>query len=161
MLPYGGNIVGTAAASRFYFNKPQHAISLSEAALLAAIPNSPERLRPDKFPENARKARAKVLNQLLARKEISEQQWREALQEPIPTKRHPLPFNAPHLSRMLAKEGRWNTGTGVPTRYEEGSADGRIYTTIDAKVQETAARILREYLNASSEGRCKPSQATP
>ena len=152
MLPYGGNIVGTAAASRFYFNKPQHAISLGEAALLAAIPNSPERLRPDKFPENARKARAKVLNQLLARKEISEQQWREALQEPIPTKRHPLPFNAPHLSRMLAKEGRWNTGTGVPTRYEEGSADGRIYTTIDAKAQETAARILREYLNASSEG---------
>ena len=152
MLPYGGNIVGTVAASRFYFNKPQHALSLSEAALLAAIPNSPERLRPDKFPENARKARAKVLNQLLARKEISEQQWREALREPIPTKRHPLPFNAPHLSRMLAKEGRRNTGTGVPTRYGEESADSRIYTTIDAKVQETAARILREYLNAASEG---------
>ena len=29
MLPYGGNIVGTAAASRFYFNKPQHALSLN------------------------------------------------------------------------------------------------------------------------------------
>ena len=41
MLPYGGNIVGTGAASRFYFNKPQHAISLGEAALLAAIPNAP------------------------------------------------------------------------------------------------------------------------
>ena len=141
MLPYGGNIVGTAAASRFYFNKPQHAISLGEAALLAAIPNSPERLRPDRFPENARHARAKVLNQLLARGQISEQQWREALQEPIPTQRHPLPFNAPHLSRMLAKGNRWNM---------EATADGRIYTTIDAGVQETASRILREYLNASA-----------
>ena len=50
MLPYGGNIVGTGAASRLYFNKPQHAISLGEAALLAAIPNAPERLRPDRFP---------------------------------------------------------------------------------------------------------------
>ena len=49
MLPYGGNIVGTAAASRFYFNKPQHTLSLGEAALLAAIPNAPERLRPDRF----------------------------------------------------------------------------------------------------------------
>ena len=143
MLPYGGNIVGTGAASRFYFNKPQYAISLGEAALLAAIPNAPERLRPDRFPENARHARAKVLNRLRARGQISEQQWQEALREPIPTKRHPLPFKAPHLSRMLANGNRWNTET---------TADGRIYTTIDAKVQETAVRILREYLNASAAG---------
>ena len=137
MLPYGGNIVGTDAASRLYFNKPQHAISLGEAALLAAIPNAPERLRPDRFPENARRARAKILNRLLARRQISEEQWREALREPIPTKRHVLPFNAPHLSRMLVKRDRWN---------RETSADGRIHTTIDAKVQKTASRILNEYL---------------
>ena len=140
MLPYGGNIVGTAAASQFYFNKPQHLISLGEAALLAAIPNSPERLRPDRFPENARKAREKVLNQLLIRQQISEQQWREALQEPIPTKRYPLPFKAPHLARMLVRGKRQSS---------EPTTDSRIYTTIDAKVQETALRILREYLDTS------------
>ena len=138
MLPYGGNIVGTAAASRFYFNKPQHLISLGEAALLAAIPNSPEHLRPDRFPENARKAREKVLNRLLARRQISEQQWREALQEPIPTKRYPLPFKAPHLARLLVKGKRQH--------------DSRIYTTIEVKVQETALRILREYLDTSFAG---------
>ena len=143
MLPYGGNIVGTGAASRLYFNKPQHAISLGEAALLAAIPNSPEGLRPDKFPENARKARAKILDRLLAHRQISEQQWQEALQEPIPTKRYPLPFNAPHLSRMLVKRNRWDSAT---------TADSRIYTTIDAKVQETATHILREYLKAAAAG---------
>ena len=140
MLPYGGNIVGIGAASRFYFNKPQHALSLGEAALLAAIPNAPERLRPDRFPENARKAREKVLNRLLARGQISKQQWQEASQEPIPKKRYPLPFKAPHLSRMLVRHA-------VPT------TDGRIYTTIDTKVQETAVRILREYLDAAG----KPS----
>ena len=143
MLPYGGNIVGTAAASRFYFNKPQHAMSLGEAALLAAIPNSPERLRPDRFPDNARKAREKVLNRLLAHRQISEQQWREAAQEPIPTKRYPLPFKAPHLARMLVK------GKGLHAGPTTG---GRIYTTIDVKVQETALRILREYLDASYAG---------
>ena len=146
MLPYGGNIVGTAAASRFYFNKPQHALSLGEAALLAAIPNAPERLRPDRFPENARKAREKVLNRLLTRRRISEKQWQEASQEPIPKKRYPLPFKAPHLSRMLVKENRWQVKT-----------DGRIYTTIDVKVQETAVRILREYLDAER----KPSLRGP
>ncbi|RKU37465.1 penicillin-binding protein 1C [Candidatus Poribacteria bacterium] len=143
MLPYGGNIVGTAAASRFYFNKPQHAMSLGEAALLAAIPNAPERLRPDRFPENAREARKKVLNRLLTRRQISEQQWQAALQEPIPTKRYPLPFKAPHLARMLVK------GKGL---YARPTAEGRIYTTIDVKTQETALRILREYLDASYAG---------
>ena len=140
MLPYGGNIVGIGAASRFYFNKPQHALSLGEAALLAAIPNAPERLRPDRFPENARKAREKVLNRLLARGQISKQQWQEASQEPIPKTRYPLPFKAPHLSRMSVRHA-------APT------TDGRIYTTIDTKVQETAVRILREYLDAAG----KPS----
>ncbi len=143
MLPYGGNIVGTSAASRFYFNKPQYAMSLGEAALLAAIPNAPERLRPDRFPENARKAREKVLNRLLAHRQISEQQWRAALQEPIPTKRYPLPFKAPHLARLLVK------GKG---RHAGPTTGGRIYTTIDVKVQETARRILREYLDASYAG---------
>ncbi len=136
MLPYGGNIVGSAAASRFYFNKPQRALSLGEAALLAAIPNSPERLRPDRFPDNARKAREKLLNRLLARGQISEPQWREALQEPIPTKRYPLPFKAPHLSRMVARRA-------APTD------DGRIYTTIDVKTQDTASRLLHEYLEGA------------
>ena len=143
MLPYGGNIVGTAAASRFYFNKPQHALSLGEAALLAAIPNSPERLRPDRFPDNARKAREKVLNRLLTHRQISEQQWRAALQEPIPTKRYPLPFKAPHLARLLV------IGKG---QHAGPTTRGRIYTTIDVKVQETARRILREYLEASHAG---------
>ena len=162
MLPYGGNIVGTETASRFYFNKPQYAISLSEAALLAAIPNAPERLRPDRFPENARHARAKVLNRLRARGEISEQQWQAALREPIPTKRHPLPFKAPHLSRMLVnsyqasvirhqlRDGFVKQDSSLTENYS--TADGRIYTTIDAKVQETAVRILREYLNTSAAG---------
>ena len=132
MLPYGGNIVGSAAAARLYFNKPQHALSLAEAALLASIPNSPERLRPDRFPARARAARDKVLKLLLARRQISQSQWQEALQEPIPIRRYPMPFKAPHLARGLAKSGE----------------RGDIWTTIDRHTQETAARILRDSLEA-------------
>ena len=164
MLPYGGNIVGTAAASRFYLNKPQHALSLGEAALLAVIPNAPERLRPDRFPENARKAREKVLNRLLARQQISEQQWQEAVQEPIPHKRHPLPFKAPHLSRMLVKQAKSLPSTRALLEASEDElmvkTNGRIYTTIDAKVQETAARILREYLDAERKPSLRGSHST-
>ncbi len=131
MLPYGGNIVGSAAAARLYFNKPQQALSIGEAALLAAIPNSPERLRPDRFPQRARKAREKVLRRLFALGQISRAQFESALQEPIPTKLHRFPFKAPHLSRLLASS------------HVQG---GPIYTTVDMKKQQTAVRLLREHL---------------
>ncbi|MDE0635095.1 MAG: penicillin-binding protein 1C [Candidatus Poribacteria bacterium] len=138
MLPYGGNIVGSGAAARLYFNKPQSALSFGEAALLAAIPNSPERLRLDRFPERARKARKKVLLRMRDAGKISEQQMQEALQEPIPTKRYPLPFKAPHLSRLLTSKQSSFTSQNVGNQW--------IRTTIDQHYQDTATRILRERL---------------
>ena len=47
-------------------------------------------------PENARRAREKVLQRLIRYGKISSQEFREAFSEPIPTKRHPMPFKAPH-----------------------------------------------------------------
>ena len=128
MAPYGGNIVGSAAASRIYFNKSQDRLSLGEAALLAAIPNSPTYLRPDIYPENARVARKKVLRQMRKFRKIDVRELQEAASDSIPTVRHPMPFKAPHLTRLLAK-------------IESGH---RIYSTIDSNIQELSERVLRE-----------------
>ena len=138
MLPYGGNIVGSAAASRLYFNKPQNALSLGEAALLAAIPNSPERLRPDRYPKRALKAKKKVLQRMRDAGKITEHQMVEALQERIPTERYTLPFKAPHLSRLLAQKR---------TSYLSGNSENPwIHTTINLRYQDIAERILHERL---------------
>lgn len=48
MAPYGGNIRGIGAASRFYFSKQSGDLSLAESALLAGLPKSPTRLDPRK-----------------------------------------------------------------------------------------------------------------
>ena len=128
MAPYGGNIVGSAAASRIYFNKPQNRLNLGEAALLAAIPNSPTYLRPDVYPENARVARKKVLRQMRKFGKIDASELQEAASDSIPTVRYPMPFKAPHLTRLLAKT-------------ESGH---RIYSTIDSDIQELSERVLRE-----------------
>lgn len=128
MAPYGGNIVGSAAASRIYFNKSQNRLNLGEAALLAAIPNSPTYLRPDIYPENARVARKKVLRQMRKFRKIDVRELQEAASDSIPTVRHPMPFKAPHLTRLLAK-------------IESGH---RIYSTIDSNIQELSERVLRE-----------------
>jgi penicillin-binding protein 1A len=44
--PYGGNIYGIEEASRTYFNKKPVELSLTEAAYLAFIPQSPTTLSP-------------------------------------------------------------------------------------------------------------------
>ena len=60
IAPYGGNLQGVRAASRFYFGKEPRFLTTAEAALLVALPQSPERRRPDRFPDTARVARAAV-----------------------------------------------------------------------------------------------------
>ena len=55
LAPYGGNIEGIRAASLVYFGKEPRRLSLGEAALLVALPQSPEARRPDRSVEAARK----------------------------------------------------------------------------------------------------------
>ena len=131
MAPYGGNVVGVAAASYLYFNKPPNQLSLGEAALLTAIPNNPNGLRPDLHPEAAREARNKVLEILERNGKITRRHKNEALTEPIPGKRFELPFEIPHLSTVLVRD--------FPQKKV-------LTTTIDSKIQKLAEDILRNHL---------------
>ena len=48
LAPYGGNLEGVRAASLAYFGKEPHRLNIAEAALLVAIPQSPETRRLDR-----------------------------------------------------------------------------------------------------------------
>src|SRR5262249_49983449 len=50
LAPFGGNIEGVRAAALAYFGKEPRRLSLAEAALLVALPQSPELRRPGRFP---------------------------------------------------------------------------------------------------------------
>ncbi|MBP0651828.1 transglycosylase domain-containing protein, partial [Mycobacterium tuberculosis] len=67
LAPYGGNIEGVRAASFAYFGKEPRRLELAEAALLVALPQSPELRRPDRHPDAARRARDRVLDRAVAR----------------------------------------------------------------------------------------------
>ena len=66
LAPYGGNLEGIRAAALAYFGKEPRKLSLAEAALLVALPQSPELRRPDRFPDAARAARDRVLDRVAA-----------------------------------------------------------------------------------------------
>ena len=101
LAPFGGRLEGVNSASLTYFQKKPEHLTIAEAALLTVIPQSPSRLRPDRFPSRAKTARKKVLKRLLQLAVISPAQYKEALAEPIPSLQHAMPMLAPHLSERL------------------------------------------------------------
>jgi len=104
LAPYGGNIEGVRAASLAYFGKEPGRLALHEAALLVALPQSPEMRRPDRDPEAARAARNRVLARVAREGVITGAQARWARSQPVPDARQSFPLLAAHLSeRMLSR----------------------------------------------------------
>src|SRR3569832_1342224 len=65
LAPFGGNLEGIRAASLAYFGKEPARLSAAEAALLVALPRSPEARRPDRDPKAAEAGRNLVLDRMV------------------------------------------------------------------------------------------------
>jgi len=98
LAPYGGNLEGVRAASLAYFGKEPRHLSLAEAALLVALPQSPELRRPDRYPEAALEARNRVLDRVAAAGVVPRDEIARAKAQPVPTARKELPTLAPHAA---------------------------------------------------------------
>ena len=128
LAPYGGNVEGIRAASLTYFGKEPRRLTPAEAALLVAIPQSPETRRPDRAPATATKARARVLARAIGDGLIDADQARAAETEPVPTARRAFPALAPHLAdRVIAAQ------------------DGKRHqTTVDRDLQLSLERLAAD-----------------
>jgi len=98
MAPFGGNLEGVRAASIAYLGKEPKRLSLAEAALLVALPQSPETRRLDRYPDSARVARDRVLDRMVEDGQISEEDAVAAKVQPVPRLRKPMPILAPHAA---------------------------------------------------------------
>jgi penicillin-binding protein 1C len=98
LAPYGGNLEGIRAASIAYFGKEPKRLSLAEAALLVALPQSPERRRLDRYPLAAREGRDRVLDRMVEEHTLPADEAAQAEATPVPKLRKPMPILAPHSS---------------------------------------------------------------
>lgn len=133
LAPFGGNLEGVRAASLAYFGREPSRLTPAEAALLVAIPRAPERLRPDRYPAAARRARNRVLTRIFAAGILSPAAYAEARSEPVPRQRLAMPFHAPHLASDLRKRA---PGQAV------------IRTTIDPLLQRQVEALLHREITA-------------
>jgi len=130
--PYGGTIEGVEAASWAYLGKPASQLSHAEAALLAVLPQSPSRLRPDRHPEAAQRARDKVLERLVSLGVWSREEVDDARIEPVVTRALQPPLHAALLAQRL--------------RSAQPRA-ARIESTLDIGLQRTLEERVSSYFS--------------
>jgi len=127
--PYGGNLEGIRAATLAWFGKEPRRLTAAQSALLVALPQSPERRRPDRAPDAARNARDRVLTRMARQQVISLDEVGMAQAEGMPQRMQPFAQLAPHLAdRMLVSNPETQ----------------RFDLTIDAGVQARMELLLRD-----------------
>ena len=129
--PFGGTIEGVEAASWAYLGKPASRLSRAEAALLAVLPQSPSRLRPDRNAKAAEAARNKVLDRMADLGAWSRDEVRDARIESVAARALQPPLAAALLAERL---------------HEEHPDQRRITTTIDAELQRALEARVADYL---------------
>jgi penicillin-binding protein 1C len=126
LAPYGGNIEGIRAASLAYFGKEPTRLTTAEAALLVALPQSPEARRPDRDPRAAEASRNMVLDRLVAMGALPAEEAIAAKLEPVPTARRGFPMLAAHMAEQAVKAQ---------------PAARAIELTIDKRLQDALERL--------------------
>ncbi len=146
-INFGHGRYGVQEAARFYFGKDVSELNLSEASLIAGIPQSPTYLSPRTHPEAARRRQMFVLSQLDKKRELY---WEDLprseieqakLTEPRLTELSDLTPRAPEVAQ-LAKQ------ILVDTVGKEAADLGgyTVTTTLDLTLQDAAREALRSGL---------------
>ncbi|WP_315832620.1 penicillin-binding protein 1C [Bradyrhizobium prioriisuperbiae] len=129
LAPFGGNLEGIRAASLAYFGTEPKRLSLAEAALLVALPQSPERRRLDRYPDAARAARDRVLDRMVGDGRVSKEDAAVARAEPVPRLRKPMLLLAPHATDQAVSS---SPDTSL------------IRTTLDSTIQRNLELLARD-----------------
>ncbi len=135
--PMGGQVEGVEMASRAYLGKSARDLSPAEAALLVALPQTPSRLRPDRAPGQAQRARDKVLTRM---QDLGV--WDEALVRDARLERvFAAPLRARWLAPLAAERLRREPG-----RVAGAQAGQVLRSTLEPAVQTRLEQILLDRL---------------
>ena len=135
-LDFGHNWFGVESAALHYFGKPAAKLSLAEAASLAAMPKGPAIYDPVRHPARNRERRNTVLALMAGQGYITRAQARAAQAEPLVTVPNGgMAVSAPYFVDVVKAQAE-RAGASIA----EGGY--RIHTTLDARLQASAAAAL-------------------
>jgi len=140
---FGQGRYGVATAARYYFNKDISKLSLTECALLIALPKSPESYSPYKYSKRAMERRNLVLKTMFKNNLITEKQYEKTIKEPLNVVIHK---DEKVVGEYFLEEIRryLELKYGSEFLYRSGA---NIYTTLDVKMQKISEGILEKHLS--------------
>jgi 1A family penicillin-binding protein len=138
---YGNLAYGVEAASQTYFGKTAAELSLSEAALLAGLPQSPAIYDPFINPEAAQARQSIVLGLMAEEGYITPHQAEAARSEEIKFVAQRTDIRAPHFVAYVRQLLEQQYGSAI--LYQGGL---KVYTTLDPHLQDLAERVAREQI---------------
>jgi penicillin-binding protein 1A len=144
---YFGNAAwGIGQASRAYFGKEAPDLTISEAALLAGLPQRPSDYDPNRNPKSAEARRRYVLGRMLGDDYIDQETYEVALASPPEIKRHPDTENL-KAAAYFTEEVRRLLFEQLDSKMilNEGL---RIETTLDIDLQRAALEAVKSGLIA-------------
>jgi penicillin-binding protein 1C len=145
LIYFGHRAYGVEAAARTYLSKSAADLTLSEAALLAGIPQQPASLDPLRNLKAA-KERQRIVLDLMVRRDYISQEMADALfAEPITLAKdvEVQPFKAPHFVQYVQEIVAQHLNIESVAR-----AGVHITTTLDLKLQELAQTIVASRVQA-------------
>lgn len=157
-INFSAGTYGIQAASQRYFGKSSQDLTLSECAVLAAIPQNPYMYNPINHPEKNAERRQKVLRNMLEQNYISQAEYDEALAdnvyERIQETDSALPTSTPYsyfideLTSQIITDLQEKLGyTKVQAQNALYSGGLRIYTTQDPEIQAIMDEVYQDESN--------------
>ncbi len=150
---FGNHRYGVQEAARFYFGKDVDKITVGEAALLAALPQRPEALAPNR-PANHKQAKGRqiyVLNQLVNMKKLTPAEAQKFIDAPIQVVKDPYPHldTAPEWVAQVKHELVEELERTGKAEAVLDTVGGTVRTTLDPGLQVNAHQALQQGLRAA------------
>lgn len=140
-IPFGGNIYGIEAASRFYFGMNAKELGLQEAIILSGIPQRPNRFRPDRHPESTKKRQRLIIDRLVRANAISAEEGEEIYAKHIRYRDFSMRASFEELGNP--KEYTHILGDESIIVKEDGND---IYISIDKELTERLRTLLKKHI---------------
>jgi penicillin-binding protein 1B len=129
-------IHGVAEAARLFFAKDITNVSLSEAATIAGVIQSPSRLSPFNHPDRARERRNVVLRAMADAGFVAADAAERAAHEPLQMAARALDSEAPYFVDYVSQI--------LQEKYRAVASAADVYTTLDLHLQRIAHDVVSD-----------------
>ncbi|BBE23937.1 carboxypeptidase [Arthrobacter sp. MN05-02] len=156
IVPFSGTTYGVQAASRYFFNVDAKDLNIPQSAMLAGLVNGPSAYSPESNPEGALQRRNLVIDAMLTRGKITQEEHDAAIATDLGLAISPTlsgcvgaaqaPYFCDYVTHLILNDPAYGDTEDARRKvlYRSGLT---IKTTLDPRVQSAAQTAVTETAN--------------